>query len=176
MLDKKIIGLAKGTVALHPYTLAWKCLYEEERETMKDVLGKAILDIQHVGSTSIPAMIAKPIIDIAVAVDSFEGATVTIKPLENLGYEYRGELGIPRRHYFSKGDPCTHHIHMVEFKSREWINHLAFRDYLIQHPESAKAYADLKRTLAKMFAMDRKAYTEGKAAFINKILQLADSH
>jgi GrpB-like predicted nucleotidyltransferase (UPF0157 family) len=175
MINDKFIGLPKGTVALYSDNIVWKRKYEEEKEILQAALGNNILDIQHIGSTSIPGMIAKPIIDIAIAVKKFEDAFVYIQPIENLGYEYKGELGIPRRHYFVKGDPRTHHIHMVEIESREWINQILFRDYLIQHPQSSKAYADLKMELAKKFPTDREAYTDAKAPFINQILKLASS-
>ena len=97
-----------------------------------------VLDIQHVGSTSIPGMIAKPIIDIAIAVKNFEEASVCIEPIERLGYEYKGEFGIPRRHYFTKGNPRTHHIHMNEISSHDWSDQITFRNYLLQHQAMAK--------------------------------------
>jgi GrpB-like predicted nucleotidyltransferase (UPF0157 family) len=175
MINDNIIGLPKGTVALFPYNIVWKCMYEEEKELLQAILGDNIIDIQHVGSTSIPGMIAKPIIDVAIAIEKFENAFVNIKPIENLGYEYKGEFGIPRRHYFVKGDPRTHHIHMVEIESPDWINQILFRDYLIKHPKSSKAYADLKMELAKRFPVDREAYTDGKAPFIKQVLLLASS-
>ena len=173
MINDNIIGLPSGKVLLFPYTVVWKRLYEEEKEILQVILGNNILDIQHIGSTSIPGMIAKPIIDMAIAVSNFEDAFINIRPIENLGYEYKGEFGILRRHYFVKGDPRTHHIHMVEIESQDWINQIFFRDYLIQHPQSIKAYADLKMELAKRFPTDREAYTDGKSPFIKQILQLA---
>jgi GrpB-like predicted nucleotidyltransferase (UPF0157 family) len=170
-----MIGLEKGTVRLIPYTGEWKRLFEEEKIRLQAVVGKYVLDIQHVGSTSIPGMAAKPIIDIAIAVKNFEEASVCIVPIEQLGYEYKGELGIPRRHYFAKGDPRTYHIHMFEIGSQDWVDQLLFRDYLIRHPQSAQEYANLKIALARRFPQDREAYLEGKAPFIQHILQLASS-
>jgi GrpB-like predicted nucleotidyltransferase (UPF0157 family) len=173
--DHTSIGLPKGMVALYPYTPAWKRLFEEEQTILKASLGDRILDIQHIGSTSIPGMVAKPILDIAIAVNDFEAAKVCIGPIERLGYQYRGEFGIPRRHYFVKGDPRTHHIHMVEITSQDWVNQLLFRDYLTHHPQSAQAYADLKIALAGQFPKDREVYLEGKAPFIQHVLELAHS-
>mgnify|MGYP001095876825 CR=1 FL=1 len=109
-----MIGLEERTVKLAPYATEWKRLFEKEKALLQAAIGNHVLDIQHVGSTAIPGMIAKPLIDIGVAVESFEEATVCIQPVERLGYEYRGEYGIPRRHFFVKGDPRTHHIHMNE--------------------------------------------------------------
>jgi GrpB-like predicted nucleotidyltransferase (UPF0157 family) len=174
MTDNSMIGLPKGVVFLLPYNPAWKRLYEEEKKILQNSIGDNILDIQHVGSTSITGMIAKPIIDIAIAVNNFEGATICIEPIESLGYQYRGELGIPRRHYFSKGDPRTYHIHMNEIGSGDWNNQILFRDYLINHAKSAQEYANLKIELAKRFPTDIDKYMEGKDSFIRHIIYLAN--
>ena len=170
-----MIGLERDIVKLIPYNSNWERLFEDEKSSLQEVIGAYVLDIQHVGSTSIPGMIAKPIIDIAIAVQSFEDATVCIKPIEQLGYEYRGEFGIPRRHYFTKGDPRTHHIHMNEISSRDWLDQITYRNYLIQHPGVAKEYAELKVKLAQSYPTNRQLYTESKAPFINHVLQLARS-
>ena len=170
-----MIGLESGVVKLAAYSAEWKRVFELERASLQAVVGSYALDIQHVGSTSIPGMLAKPIIDIAIAVNDFEEARVCIRPVEGLGYEYRGELGIPRRHYFVKGDPRIFHLHVVEINSMEWQNHLLFRDYLCQHPDLAKEYAELKTRLASQYPSDRLAYLDGKAPFIERVIQLARS-
>jgi GrpB-like predicted nucleotidyltransferase (UPF0157 family) len=170
-----VIGLESGVVRLLPYSDLWPRLYEAEKARIHAAVGRWVLDIQHVGSTAIPGMPAKPIIDIAVAVADFEEARICIVPLERLGYEYRGELGIPRRHYFTRGDPRTHHVHMNELGSRDWGNQVLFRDYLIRHPGQAEAYAALKQRLARQYSTDRDAYLAGKAAFIEGILRRARS-
>jgi GrpB-like predicted nucleotidyltransferase (UPF0157 family) len=160
-------------VRLEPYTPEWKRLFEQEKAAFQKELGSYILDIQHIGSTSIPAMLAKPIVDIAIAVADFDEARVCIPIVERMGYEYRGERGVPRRHMFAKGDPRNFHVHMLEINSLEWQNHLLFRDYLCQHPYLAHEYAELKLTLAMSYPQDREAYTDGKKEFIEKILRLA---
>jgi GrpB-like predicted nucleotidyltransferase (UPF0157 family) len=170
-----MIGLEKGFVKLSPYTDEWKLLFEEEKATLLTAVGSYILDVQHVGSTSIPGMLAKPIIDIAIAVLDFEEAKVCIRPIEALGYEYKGEFGIPLRHYFVKGDPRIFHIHICEINSLEWQDHLLFRDYLCQHPNVAREYAELKKQLASKFPQDRTAYLDGKALFIQRVLHIARS-
>jgi GrpB-like predicted nucleotidyltransferase (UPF0157 family) len=170
-----MIGLEKGTVRLVPYTQEWERLFEEEKCRLQAAVGKYVLDIQHVGSTSIPGMLAKPILDIAIAVQNFEEAGICIQPIEQSGYEYMGENGIPRRRFFVKGDPRTHHIHMNEMGSWDWNNQIDFRDYLIQHPESAEEYAELKLALAQRYPTDRQSYLDGKAPFIERVLQLARS-
>lgn len=168
-----IIGLESGTVKLIAYTPEWKHLFEDEKRRLESSLGSYMLDIQHVGSTSIPGMIAKPIIDIAVAVQDFEQARVCINPIENLGYEYRGELGIPRRHYFVFGDPRLFHLHINEINSDEWENLILFRDALINDKTLADAYALLKIDLAQRFPNDREAYLLGKAPFIERVMNMA---
>ncbi len=167
-----MIGLEPGIVKLLSYEEQWQSLFEEEKKCLQAVVGNYVLDIQHVGSTSIPGMSAKPIIDIAIAVNNFEEATICIAPIEQLGYVYRGENGIPRRHYFRKGDPRTHHLHMCEVTSREWANQILFRDYLSQHPEKAEEYKSLKKKLAQQYDKDRESYLKEKAPFIEEILLL----
>jgi len=170
-----LIGLEKGIVRLVPYNAGWAQVYEDERARIEAAIGVYVLDIQQVGSTSIPGLAAKPIIDIAVGVADFEEARVCIAPMEALGYTYHGEHGIPGRHYFTRGDPTLYHVHVHETTSRAWGNLVIFRDYLLVHPEEAQAYLELKQRLAEQHRHDRYAYTEGKAAFIERILALARS-
>jgi GrpB-like predicted nucleotidyltransferase (UPF0157 family) len=170
-----MIGLEKGIVRLVPYTKEWERLFQAEKPRLQAAVGKVVLDIQHVGSTSIPGMVAKPIIDIAIAIENFEEAAVCVKPIEQLGYEYKGENGIPRRHYFVKGNPTTHHLHINEIGGRNWKDLILFRDYLTQHAEIAKEYAELKLTLARRYPTNRQSYLDGKAPFIERVLQLAES-
>jgi GrpB-like predicted nucleotidyltransferase (UPF0157 family) len=174
MPESAIIGLERGVVRLVPFNPGWAVLFEEEKSRLVQALGIWALDIQHVGSTAIPGGVAKPIIDIAIAVHNFEAAFACVKPMETLGYLYGGENGIPRRHYFVKRNPATtHHIHMFEITSKEWPEHLLFRDYLRSHPEIVQGYADLKRQLVEQFPMNRELYTEGKAEFIRSVIDQA---
>ncbi len=168
-----MIGLERGVVKLTPYTTEWQRCFEAEKRRLQAAIGQYVLDIQHVGSTSIPGMIAKPIIDVGIAVTSFEGAKVCIQPIVQLGYEYRGEHKIPQRHYFVKGDPRTHHLHVNEIDSRAWEDHVLFRDTRIQYPRLAEEYAVLKAGLAQRHPTDRGAYLDGKAPFIERVLQMA---
>ncbi len=168
-----MFGLERGVVRLEAYTTEWKRYFEREKDALQIVLGTNVLDIQHVGSTSIPGMPAKPIVDIAIAVADFEEARACIPLIESHGYEYKGEFGIPHRHYFVKGDPRLFHIHMCEIDSDAWQNQLLFRDYLILHTDKAKDYAQLKHQLALKFPQDREAYLDGKAGFIEAIIRLA---
>jgi len=117
---------------------------------------------------------AKPIIDIGIAVSNFEAAAACIAPMQKLGFHYRGENGIPRRHYFVKGQPSSYHVHMVEIESAEWLSLILFRDYLRTNLEVASEYARLKQKLASRFAGDRDAYQHAKAPFITNIVARAE--
>ena len=167
------LGLNQNELRLSPYRDEWPALFETEKKILVSAIGDRVRDIQHVGSTSVPGMRAKPILDIAIAVEEFEAATVCVEPLIGLGYTYRGENGIPRRHYFQKGEPCTHHIHMVEETSEEWTKLVLFRDFLRSDRNVAEAYGRLKTALVDSLARDRKAYLAAKAEFITEAIKEA---
>jgi GrpB-like predicted nucleotidyltransferase (UPF0157 family) len=168
-----VIGLEAGTVRVASYSVEWQRLFAEEKSRLLAAVGGYVLDIQHVGSTSVPGLAAKPIIDIGIAVRSYEEASVCVEPIVQLGYAYRGENGIPRRRYFERGSPRSHHLHINEVDSRAWANQILFRDYLIQHPEIAREYAAIKMALALENPSDRDAYLVAKAPFIERVLRLA---
>ena len=170
-----MIGLASDRVLLCEHNDAWQRIFQQEHKRLQDAIGEYVLDIQHVGSTSIQGIPAKPIIDIAVAVDNFEEATRCIAPLEEIGYEYKGENGVPRRHYFVKGtvEKRICHLHMNEVQGIDWIAQIAFRDFLRIRPEAARQYAEVKERLAQQFSTDRMAYTECKTGIIGKIMAKA---
>jgi GrpB-like predicted nucleotidyltransferase (UPF0157 family) len=168
-----MIGLEEGVVRLSPYDQEWVDLFNAEKARLSGAIGEYVLDIQHVGSTAIPGMLAKPIIDIGVAVEDFDQARICIPPLEALGYIFRGEYGIPRRHYLINGEPRKYHVHINEINGQNWENHVLFRDTLISHPELARDYAAIKTSLAARFPCDREAYLEGKAPFIQQVLEAA---
>ncbi len=172
---KEILGLENDKVRLMPYQTAWEDLYLQEAAWLHDALGAMALDVQHIGSTSVPGLSAKPMLDIGIAVRDFDEAFSTVEPLERLGYIFRGEKGVPRRHYFVKGPPerRTHHLHMLEQTSDEWYNLLRFRDFLRENPKAVKAYGTLKTGLAQTFLDDREAYMKGKHNFIQRILKAA---
>ncbi|MFP4007701.1 MAG: GrpB family protein [Spirulinaceae cyanobacterium] len=163
------LGLADGELKFVEYDPMWADLFAQEKQKLEAVLGDRVLDIQHIGSTAIPGMIAKPILDLSIAVDNFETARNCIEPITGLGYQYLGEYGIARRHYFTKNQPRTHQIHVFEMSSWEWQRHLLLRDYLIQYPEKAQAYADLKCRLYEEHQGDRAAYQVGKDEFLTQI-------
>ncbi len=171
-----MIGLKRGIVQLTPYSPEWKDAYRVERESISTNLGSFILDIQHVGSTAIPECWAKPIIDIAIIIESLEKVEECIFPLQQIGYDYKGENGIPDRHYFVKrigGDIHTFHIHMCTPDNQNLQNQIIFRDYLLTHPAMIQAYSQLKLELAERFPENREAYTESKTSFIEYVINLA---
>ena len=170
-----MLGLPKGIVRLETYDPEWVLAYEREKFILQDCVGNYIIDIQHVGSTSIQGLASKPIIDIAVGVTSLEEGHKCIEPLEQIGYEYKGEAGISGRLFSTKGYGVntTHHIHIEEVGSINWWNQILLRDYLRLHNDARDEYAELKKNLAKKYANDRETYTERKADFILDIIARA---
>lgn len=159
------------------YDPAWPAKFAGEAQKLREVLGTNLAAIEHAGSTAVPGLSAKPIIDILVGVHSLEAAKASIPEIEALGYGYWREDTIPRRLYFVKGlppnGPRSHHIHFVEIGTDFWRTHLLFRDILRADPNEAKRYEGLKRLLAAQFTDDREAYTDGKAEYIQAVLEKA---
>lgn len=168
-----MLGLPKGTVKLELHTEQWRQLFAEEAARIREAVGEYVLAIEHVGSTSIEGITAKPIIDMAVSVERAADGERCIAPLENIGYEYRGEYGIAGRFYFVKGEPRTHHLHLVLADSDFLRSHLLFRDYLRKNSSVAKEYERLKIDLAEKYTENRDAYLGGKAEFIENVLKEA---
>ena len=182
MVNDSIVGLTDGTVRLVSHKDDWAELFSAEKARLLTVLapyvGTVVRDIEHVGSTSIPGIPAKPIIDIAVVVSDFDLADPCIEAIRGLGYVYLGLNEVPGRHFFYLLDEGTttdrtHHLHMFEERSREWRQTLGFRDYLRDHPKTAAAYGQIKLDLAQQFSDDRPGYLEGKAPFITQVLRLS---
>lgn len=167
------LGLNREELYLSPYREEWPVLFEAEKKILVSTIGDHVRDIQHVGSTAVEGLHAKPILDIAIAVEEFEAARVCIEPLISLGYTFKGENGIPRRHYFQKGEPCTHHIHMVEETGEEWTKLILFRDHLRSDRGVAEEYGKWKAALVDSLAGDRKAYLAAKAEFITEVIKEA---
>jgi len=166
-----------SSIRIVDYDPQWPILYEEEKASILGVIGDLVLDIQHIGSTAVAGLGAKPIIDIMVAIRGLALIEKCIQPLQTIGYEYRGEYGIPGRHFFRKppGDleARTHHLHLVEKESDFWERHILFRDFLRVHPEETQRYYELKRELASKFVSDRDAYTDAKTSFIESVVNKA---
>jgi GrpB-like predicted nucleotidyltransferase (UPF0157 family) len=169
----------EAPVKVVDYDPNWPLLFEREKAEILSVIAKKVVAIEHVGSTAVPGLGAKPIIDIMVGIRHLSDAQTCIGPLETIGYEYVPEYenAIPERRYFRKGPsnmPNKHyHLHMVESGSDFWRRHLLFRDYLRAHPHAAGEYNKLKRELAAKYRFNREAYTEAKTSFIESIVAKA---
>jgi GrpB-like predicted nucleotidyltransferase (UPF0157 family) len=166
-------------IIIQSYDRNWPALFEEEKARLAAALSEHITSIQHIGSTSVPGLGAKPIIDIMIAVPSLaEADEFCIQPITALGYEYvkEFEAETPQRRYFRKqnaeGAP-THHIHLVRINSDWWVDHLLFRDYLRGNSEVRRAYDALKRQLAEREWESRDDYTQTKSGFIQQVMEEA---
>ena len=163
----------KHPVIVTKYNPQWPALYEEEKTQILSLVGHKVVAIEHVGSTAVRGLVAKPIIDIIVAIHRLADAEECILPLQSIGYEYVPEYEdtLPERRYFRKGPPGerTYHVHMVELTSDFWEQHLLFRDFLRTHPEVAGQYYQLKKELAAKYGSDHEGYTEAKTTFIESI-------
>jgi GrpB-like predicted nucleotidyltransferase (UPF0157 family)/predicted kinase len=170
------IGLKRGAVQLISYQQSWKILFEKESTRLRRAMENHALAIEHVGSTSIEGMDAKPVIDIMVAVESLDLARELAPIIEELGYEYRNVS--PERLFFANGpaDERTHYLSLTELGSAFWRDQLLFRDYLRTHTETAEEYKRLKRELAEMYPEDRGSYTAGKTNFVETVLKEASEN
>lgn len=138
-----------------------------------EACGDYVLDVVHIGSTAIPAVGAKPVIDMLALLRRHRDGFASVPAMAASGFEFRGEAGLPGRHFFRKGDPRTHHVHMYRSNHPEVGRHIRFRDYLRRHPDQASAYDALKRELAARFGSDTRAYSEAKSEFCARIDRLA---
>lgn len=154
------------------YSPQWTSDFESEAAHLKDIFKDAIFSIHHIGSTSIPGMKAKPIIDILITTDNLEKIDDFDAQMEHQGYVVGGEFGLPRRRFFCKGnqDHCLIHIHVYELSNPVIQKYILFRDYLIAHPNEVKDYEALKIELAEKYPHNRTLYTQNKSIFIEKIL------
>lgn len=177
-MAKKVanIGLKPGVVRLAEHNPEWARLFKSEARCIRKLAGEFILDIQHVGSTSVPGLVAKPILDIAVAVPDRDTIMAVVRRLTGAGYTNRGDQGkgggyLLVREYEPGVRIC--YVHIVEASDEQWQDYIIFRDILRHDPAIRQAYADLKKRLSAQFPEDRVSYTAGKDAFIQGVL---DTH
>jgi len=166
-----VASFMKRKILVVPYDPAWISEFETEGKRISRALGEMVARLHHIGSTAIPGIYAKPIIDFLMEVDDIVKLDDKSSNLERLGYEAKGEFGIPGRRYFRKNDADgvrTHQIHAFEVWSPEIERHLAFRDYMSAHAAEARAYGELKQDLARLHPHDIQAYMDGKDAFIKE--------
>lgn len=161
-------------VVVVEYDPQWPEMFAAEAEKLKAVFGRELTAIHHIGSTSVPGLKAKPIIDIMPIVKDIGAVDRFNEAMIRLGYEPLGEFGIPGRRFFPKGgEKRTHHVHVFQEGSKEALRHMAFRDYLRAHPEEAGQYGELKQRLAGRFPDDIESYMDGKDGFIKAMEQKA---
>lgn len=168
------MGPAHEPVTVQDYDPAWPDLFEQVRTRVATALGDLAVGIEHVGSTAVPGLAAKPVIDLDVIVASADDVPAAVERLATLGYEHEGTLGIPGREAF-RWPPGTarHHLYVCTRDSAELDRHLRFRDHLRTHPDVAAAYARLKRQAATEHRDDRDGYTAAKSRFVADVLRAA---
>jgi GrpB-like predicted nucleotidyltransferase (UPF0157 family)/ribosomal protein S18 acetylase RimI-like enzyme len=174
--DLDIVVMARQLdepVQVVPYDESWPARFNEERARLQALLKPWLVGaIEHIGSTAVPGLVAKPVIDIMVGVQSLERSREAIPLLVDSGYvyfEYRAHI----MHWFCKPAPWrrTHHLHLVPFQSPLWVQRLAFRDRLRRDPDAAAKYSELKHRLAREHEFDREAYTDGKEPFVRRVVE-----
>lgn len=171
-----MLGCERNRVRPVPYQAAWADLFRQEASALQRGLGDQVVCIEHIGSTSMPGLDAKPILDIVVAVQTMADERSSEEALAPLGYLHKSENDRPGRLYFVKrtaDERSTHHLNITELGTECWFTHVAFRDYLREHAESRAEYRKLKQDLARRCQHDRAAYQEGKEEFIERILAIA---
>ncbi|WP_442600210.1 GrpB family protein [Neobacillus sp. D3-1R] len=167
--------MTQPMVHLETYNPNWELQFENEKARIMNVIGHRVIEIKHIGSTSIKELDAKPIIDIMVGVDDLNVLQELIIPLSEIEYEYVPKPELKDRRFFRKGEwgKGTCHLHLCEFNSTEWKDKLLFRNYLRLHPQAAREYSVLKRKLAARYQFDRPTYTKKKEPFIKAIIEKA---
>jgi GrpB-like predicted nucleotidyltransferase (UPF0157 family) len=166
------------SIEIIEYNTAWPAQFLKERAILQAALAEWLVgDVEDIGSTAVPGLAAKPVIDMMAPVASLEGSRGAIAAAESVGYSFY-PYKPDEMHWFCKPSPLlrTHHLHIVPLDSRTWVERLAFRDALRQNPELAKEYAALKRRLAVEFANDREAYTDAKTPFIQNVIRMQISY
>jgi GrpB-like predicted nucleotidyltransferase (UPF0157 family) len=161
-----------GAIVLAPHDAAWAAAFEREASAVLNALSDLVIELHHIGSTAVPDIVAKPVIDMLGVVPAVEELDARAHRLAALGYEALGEFGIPGRRYFQKNaadGARTHQLHAFAVGSPAVRRHLDFRDYLRAFPAEAAAYAALKQDLAARCGSDTHAYTDGKAEFIRAV-------
>jgi GrpB-like predicted nucleotidyltransferase (UPF0157 family) len=167
---------ASEMIVLAQHDPAWTSAFAREAERLTRACGDLLLDLHHIGSTAIPGLVAKSVIDMLAVAPSVEALDVRGETFETLGYQVMGEFGMPGRRYFRKDDSAgrrTHQVHAFAEGSNEIRRHLDFRDYLRAHPAIAEAYGTLKQRLASECRGDMRCYSDGKTPFIRDVDQRA---
>jgi GrpB-like predicted nucleotidyltransferase (UPF0157 family) len=169
-----VIGLKRGTVQVVDHDPGWSAVFASERDVLQRTLADIDMDIQHVGSTAVSGLPAKPILDIAIGIQAADLIPTIVERFTEIGYLYRGDAGDDGGHLFVRElepEIRSVHVHVVEINDRQWVNYLAFRKVLCEDEKVRNGYAELKLDLAKRFPNDRKSYTSAKDEFISRVLE-----
>ena len=164
--------MMSASVTVVPYDPAWKSAFCEIKKELESAIGDLVIGIEHVGSTSVEGMAAKPCIDVDVIIQDNSVLDSVIKRLEKIGYIHEGNLGIPDREafqYFNKPHLQKHHLYVCPMQSQELYHHITFRDFLRNNPDAAKAYSAAKETAARMFPNDINQYIAYKTPCIEEL-------
>lgn len=165
-------------IVVMDYDPCWPVLFAQEKAALLSAIGDEVLQIEHIGSTSIPGLAAKPVIDIGIGIRNLLDAPGLFPYLEHLSYIYEPALEqlLPERRFFWKGTPVIHtyHLHLTEVDNPVILKPIRFRDYLRKHPGAAREYGELKKELAERCRQDMDAYVAGKTAFVERILREAE--
>ena len=162
-------------VIVLPYDPAWRSAFEAIKKEIEDVIHDLIIGIEHVGSTSVEGMSAKPCIDLDVIIEDYSVFDAVVKKLESIGYIHEGDLGIPHREafrYTGKPHLLAHHLYVCPRYSRELHRHIIFRDFLRNDPEAVKKYSFVKETAAQLYPEDIDGYIDCKAPCIEELYAL----
>lgn len=171
----KRFGTDDDRIELVEYNPHWPALFQAEAQRIRTACGPALAAIEHIGSTALPGVAAKPVLDLMLGVRRLEDADQLVAPMQHLGYEYAGRYEAFGRFSFvlRMYGRRVSHAHGFVVDGRHWRRHLFFRDYLRTHPAAAARYEALKRRLAARYGDDREAYSDGKAPFLRSIEALA---
>jgi GrpB-like predicted nucleotidyltransferase (UPF0157 family) len=164
------LGLESGTVQVVPYDAEWPKLFRSESSRIAEAIKPLELRLEHTGSTAVPGLAAKPVLDILAGYTDPDQLAQLVSALQRAGYVHRGPQGIPEREFFRRGEPRAYHVHLTLIGSRFWRDHLVFRDRLREDPSVRDAYAALKLRLAAEHPRDREAYIAGKTGFVRGVL------
>ena len=159
-------------VEVVPHNPQWKQEFNSESQKIQKILADNVVIIHHIGSTAIPNIYAKPVIDFLIEVKNINLISQQTPAMEKLGYEAMGEFGLVGRRYFRKENPSgirTHHVHIYQINSPEIKRHLAFRDYMLAHTQDAEQYSQLKQELARKYPNDIESYMDGKDEFVKRM-------
>jgi GrpB-like predicted nucleotidyltransferase (UPF0157 family) len=167
------LGLESGVVRLSEYDERWPILFATEAARLSQACGALPVSLEHIGSTSVPGLCAKPVLDILAGHPADTPAADYVPAFGEAGYEHRGDAGIAGHQFFRRGRPRAYHIHLVEHGGTLWREYLVFRGLLRSDSVARREYAELKRGLAERFPRDRGGYIDGKSAFVRRLLDRA---